>query len=249
MKRLALLSIALGATVAVAAPAATQAAPRRYATPVVACETGPTSDQRSFEVRATMRAIPGTVRMAVRFDLSERTPASAGAFVTRTAPDLGLWLKSKRGVDPYTFDQTVKGLDAPAVYRMRVGFRWLGAGGRVLQTTHRTTPLCQQPDLRPDLIVKNVIVEPPAMSNGPWHYTVVVRNDGRTAAGPFSVGYEPTGAPAQAMPIAGLEPAAQTRVTFSGPACVSTAPPAFTVDVSNQVDETLETDNRASATC
>jgi hypothetical protein len=249
MERLALLIIALGATVAAAAPAVAKTAPRRYAAPVVACDTGVTSDQRALDVRATMRAVPGTIRMAVRFDLSERTPASAGAFMARTAPDLGLWLKSKRGVDPYTYDQTVKGLDAPAAYRMRVSFRWLGPNNRVLLSAHRTTPVCVQPDVRPELIVKNVIVEPPATAGMPWHYTVVVRNNGRTAAGPFSVGYEPTGAPAQAMPIAGLAPAAQTRVTFAGPACVSTAPPACTVDVSNQVDETDETDNRASATC
>jgi hypothetical protein len=246
MKRLALIT-ALGA-ILVAAPASAKSAPRPFAAPVVACNPGLTSDLRLLEVRATMRSIPGAVRMAVRFDLSERTPTSGG-FAARAAPDLGLWLKSKRGVDPYTYDQTVKGLDAPAAYQMRVGFRWLGKGGRVLKSAHRLTPVCQQPDLRPDLVIKSVFVEPPQVAGKPWHYTVVVRNTGKTAAGPFSVGYEPTGAPAQALPIAGLAPATQTRVTFAGPACVSSGPPAFTADVSNQVDESSETDNQAAATC
>jgi hypothetical protein len=246
MKRLGPL-ILVAATLAVAAPAAAASSTRRYAAPVVACNTGLTSDLRLLDVRATMRAIHGTVRMAVRFDLAERTPASGG-FVPRTAPDLGLWLKSKRGVDPYTYDQTVKGLDAPASYRMRVGFRWIGKHGRVIKSAHRFTPICQQPDMRPNLIVKNVIVEP-ATGNQPWRYTVVLRNTGRTAAGPFSVGYEPTAAPAQTLPIAGLAPASQTRVTFTGPARLCKAPPAFTADVSNQVPEVDETDNQAFATC
>jgi CARDB len=242
MQRLSLFLIA-GAMVAVAAPASA-AQQRSYAAPVIACHQGLTSDQRYLEVRATMQAVRGAVRMGVRFDLRERTPATAGLFGPRPAPDLGVWLKSKRGVNPYTYDQTVKGLDAPASYKMRVGFRWYGRHGRVLKTAHRLTPVCAQPDLRPNLIIKSVFV-----SLDRRHYTVVVRNNGATAAGPFNVGYTPAGAPAQTQPIAGLAPATQTRVTFAGSPCDPAAPPAFAADASNQVDESNETDNGARATC
>jgi CARDB len=242
MQRLSLLLIA-GAMLAVAAPA-NAAQQRRYAAPVVACHQGLTPDQRYLDVRATMQAVRGTVRMAVRFDLSERTPATAGLFQPRPAPDLGVWLKSKRGVDPYTYDQTVKGLEAPASYKMRVGFRWYARHNHLIKSAHRWTPVCAQPDLRPNLVIKNVFV-----SLDRRHYTVVVRNNGATAAGPFNVGFTPAGGPAQTLPIAGLAPADQTRVTFTGPVCDPAAPPAFSADASNQVDESNETDNGATATC
>jgi hypothetical protein len=238
MKRSLLI---LAGMLVLAAPAA--AAQRPYSAPIT-CHTGLTSDQRYLDVRATMKAVPGTVRMAVRFDLSERTPATAGFFQPRPAPDLGVWLKSKRGVNPYTYDQTVKGLGAPATYRMRVGFRWYGKHGRLLRVAHRNTRPCAQPDLRPNLVVKDVLV-----SLDRTHYTVVVRNVGATAAGPFNVGFAPSGGPVQTQPIAGLDPATQARLTFTGPACQSAAPPAFTADLGNQVDESDETDNGASATC
>src|SRR4051794_25441812 len=116
MQRLSLFLI-VGAMLVLAAPASA-AQQRRYAAPVVACHQGLTSDQRYLDVRATMQAVRGTVRMGVRFDLSERSPATAGVFQPRPAPDLGVWLKSKRGVNPYTYDQTVKGLEAPASCKM-----------------------------------------------------------------------------------------------------------------------------------
>jgi CARDB len=231
------------AMLALAVPASATAQ-RRYTAPVIACHQGLTPDQRYLDVRAAMQAVHGTVRMAVRFDLRERTPATAGVFQSRPAPDLGVWLKSKRGVNPYTYDQTIKGLDAPASYKMRVGFRWYGAHNHVLRTAHRFTRVCSQPDLRPNLVIKNVFV-----SLDKHHYTVVVRNNGATPAGPFNVGFTPPGAPLQTQPIAALAPATQTRVTFAGPVCDPAAPPAFSADASNQVDESNETDNGATATC
>jgi hypothetical protein len=238
MKRLLLILVG---TLVSGVPAA--AAQKPYSAPIT-CHTGLTSDQRYLDVRATMKAVPDTVRMAVRFDLSERTPATAGVFQARPAPDLGVWLKSRRGVNPYTYDQTVKGLATPAMYRMRVGFRWYDRNGKLLRAAHRDTRACAQPDMRPNLVVRDVVVSPDRT-----HYTVVVRNVGLTAAGPFNVGFAPMGGAVQTQPIAGLDPATQTRVTFTGPACQTAAPPTFTADPGNQVEETDETDNGASATC
>jgi hypothetical protein len=247
MPRPLLILVVAGALAGLAAAPAGAATAKPYATRLT-CHTGVTSDQRYMDVRASMHAVPGTVRMAVRFDVQERV-APALVFSPAAAPDLGVWNKSKKKVNPYNYDQVVKGLDAPAAYRTRVGFRWYGKHDKVLKSVHRTTRICGQPDLRPDLSVKNVIVGPPTVAGNPWRYTVVVRNDGRSAAGAFDVAFAPPDGAVQTAPIAGLQKGDQTRVTFTGPACRSAAPPAFTVDSTNAVDESDETDNQATATC
>jgi hypothetical protein len=247
MKRLALIVLSGAAALALAAPAGA-ATQKLYAAPLVACHTGLTPAERSLEVDAVMKPIAGTVRMGLRFDVSMRTPQNP-LFAPVAGPGLGVWKRSHPKVAQYEIDKGVDNLQAPAGYRLRVGFRWYGAHGKILRTAHRTTRVCSEPDLRPNLVVKNVIVEPPTMAGEPWHYSVVVRNTGATAAGPFNVGYSAPGAPAQTLPIAGLPAATQTRVTFTGTACQSASPPTFTADISNQVDESSETDNLGTATC
>ena len=246
MKRLALSVIAAAAPLALAAPAG--AATKLYASPMVACHTGLTPAERSLEVDAVMKPVSGTVRMGLRFDVSMRTPQNQ-TFTPVPGPGLGVWKRSHSKVSQFEIDKGVDNLQAPAGYRLLVGFRWYGAHGKVLRTAHRTTRVCSEPDLRPNLVVKNIVVEPPTANGKPWHYTVVVRNIGQTDAGPFNVGYSAPDAPAQTLPIAGLPPATQTRVTFTGTPCVSATPPTFTADVSNQVDESSETDNLGTATC
>ena len=239
---------ALGAA-ALALPASAAAATQRsYSAPLVSCTTGLLPTQRSLEVDAAMRPIPGTVRMGLRFDLLQRTQQTS-SFAAIPVPGLGVWKRSHKSVPSYEVDKGVDNLAAPASYQLRVGFRWYGAGGRVLRTVHKLTKICHEPDLRPNLKVRNVIVEPPLTAGGKWHYTVVVRNAGGSAAGPFNVSYSPPGAPLQTLPIAGLAADAISRVTFAGPACDSTSPPTFTVDAANQVGESNEADNSAVATC
>jgi hypothetical protein len=247
MKRLVLIVTTGAAALVVAAPAGA-ATTKLYAAPLVACHTGLTPAERSLEVDAVMKPVAGTVRMGLRFDVSMRTPQNP-VFSPVNGPGLGVWKRSHSKVAQFEIDKGVDNLQAPAGYRLRVGFRWYGAHGKVLRTAHRTTRVCSEPDLRPNLVVKNVFVEPPVTNGKPWHYTVVVRNIGQTDAGPFNVGYSAPGAPAQTLPIAGLPPATQTRVTFTGAPCQSATPPTFTADVSNQVDESSEADNLGTATC
>jgi hypothetical protein len=239
---------AVGAA-ALAVPAAASASPQRaYSAPLVACTTGLQPQQRSLEVDAAMRPVPGTVRMGMRFDLLQRTPQTS-SFQPVAGPGLGVWKRSHRGVPSYEIDKGVDNLAAPASYRLRVGFRWYGPGGRVLKSAHRLTKVCHEPDLRPNLRIRDVLVTPPATPGASWHYTVVVRNAGGSAAGPFNVSYSPHGAPAQTLPIAGLPAGITSRVTFAGPACSAGSPPSFTVDPGNQVAESNEADNSAVATC
>jgi hypothetical protein len=247
MKRLALIVIAGTGAGALVGPARA-AAQTLYAAPLVACHTGLTPADRSLEVDAVMKPVAGTVRMGLRFDVSMRTPQS-WLFATVKGPGLGVWKRSHSNVAQYEIDKGVDNLQAPAGYRLRVGFRWYGPGGKILRTAFRRTRVCSEPDVRPNLLVKSVFVEPPTTDGQPWHYTVVVRNVGETDAGPFNVGYSAPGAPAQILPIAGLPAATQTRVTFTGAPCQTAYPPTFTADVSNQVDESAETDNLDTATC
>jgi hypothetical protein len=231
-----------------ALPATATAAHRTYQAPLVSCTTGLNATQRSLEVDAAMRPVAGATRMGLRFDLLQRTSQSTG-FQRVTGPGLGVWKRSHTGVPSYEVDKGVDNLAAPATYQLRVGFRWYGTGGRVLRTVHKLTKLCREPDLRPNLTVRNVLVGTPVNNGGRWVYTVAVRNKGGGAAGPFNVSYSPPGAPVQTLPIAGLGAGATSRVTFSGPACNSASPPAFTADSSNQVAESDEADNSAVATC
>ena len=63
---------------------------------------------------------------------------------------------------------------------------WTSAGatarGKTVRTERAISPVCKQPDARPDLVVRNVRVE----DGG---YVGVVFNRGREAAGPFDVDF------------------------------------------------------------
>jgi hypothetical protein len=181
--------------------------------------------------------------MGLRFDLLTRTPQTT-SWQAVSGPGLGSWKRSHKGVPSYEIDKGVDNLSAPASYRLRVGFRWYSASGRVLRTVHKTTKTCHEPDVRPNLVIRSVMV-----SADQRHYTVVVRNVGGSAAGPFNVGFTPPGAPVQTLPMAGLDAGAQSHVTFTGPVCNPSAPPTFVADAANQVEERNEADNTATATC
>ena len=44
----------------------------------------------------------------------------------------------------------------PANYRVVVDFRWRDRAGKTMRTERAISPVCKQPDLRPDLVVRNV---------------------------------------------------------------------------------------------
>jgi hypothetical protein len=108
------------------------------------CVTAVPAAGRSATFSGEMTAIPGTVRMAMRIEVQERTPAEA-AFHTITAPGLGAWRASEAKVKVYKYFKQVTNLHSPASYRALVRFRWLSARGRVLRQTERLTPRCLQP--------------------------------------------------------------------------------------------------------
>jgi hypothetical protein len=96
-----------------------------------------------------MRPLSGTQHMAIKFSLLRR-PAGGSSFAQVYGGDLDQWISppnatlGQRPDDVWELDKVVSGLAAPAAYRLRVEFRWRGAGGRVLGRATRFTPVCRE---------------------------------------------------------------------------------------------------------
>src|SRR4051794_3033364 len=99
---------------------------------VSACQVGPVAWDRSATFKGSMPAVPGTRRMAMRFDLLRRAYA-VGPFMRVVVPGLGTWHRSAIGKPGFVFSQRVEQLVPPASYRAVVRFRWYGRGGRLLR--------------------------------------------------------------------------------------------------------------------
>ena len=125
------------------------------------------------------------------------------------AGDLGTWRSPKdptlgrRAGDVWMLRKTVSDLDAPARYRFRVTFRWLGVHGTVLATAVRDSGSCTQRELRPDLLVRGTTVTDITGAPARQRYTADIADAGATAAGPFAVLFTPGDGSASADPHAG----------------------------------------------
>lgn len=206
------------------------------------CRHGLAAGDRVAVWEGRMTRVQGTQRMQMRFALQWRRPGSA-RWAAVKAPGLGAWVSSDRGVKSYTFAKRIENLAAPARYRVVVRFRWLDARGRTLDSAKLVSKPCRQPDLRPNLVPRRVYSE---RSGDPARrrYVVVVRNEGRTAAGPFDVGLGPL-----AAHVVDLGPGASTLVSFEASRCDAPAGLTATVDTGGLIDEADEDDNRLSVPC
>jgi hypothetical protein len=169
---LAASTLALGAVAPQAATAQGSSraprADRATAAPASAtledCETSSVQAERSATFAGEMTAIAGTVRMAMRIDLEERTPEQS-LYHTVSAPGLGIWRLSDPRVKIYKYLKQVTNLSAPAVYRGVIRFRWLAPRGRVLKRVQRYTGgRCTQPAPPPPAEGGQVGVSTPAPS-------------------------------------------------------------------------------------
>ncbi len=254
MKRhLLTLLVAVAAVPVTASIASAQTTPRAQLRGFQ-CQRAIEPSQRLITVEALMRPVRGTVKMALRFELLSRL--QAGSPVTEVAGhDLGNWVSpsnptlGQRPGDVWIVDHPVVGLDAPLVYRFRITFRWTGAHGRVLGSLVRVTATCFQPELRPDLLVQSITVEPtskPAINM----YVAQIANDGATGAGPFEVLFAPGGGnPVKTHTVNRLGPHSTRSEIFLGPACSITIDPTVTVDPLHQVDDLNPNNNSLTATC
>ena len=226
-----------------AAPAAAQTVPTKAS--LESCHTGAAALDRFAVFSAQMGSLPQSERMQVRFDLLQRLTGKA--YHRLQAPGLGAWRSSIAGVDIFRYRKQVANLPAPGSYRALVRFRWLDANGKVIAGATRRTRTCKQPDLRPDLSVGTVTAQPAA--DGRARYTVLVRNEGRTASSVFSVGFAVGDQTQPTQAVQSLVPGEGRVLTFAAPRCSRSAPVRVTVDPDLAVDEADETNNTRTVVC
>jgi hypothetical protein len=162
--------------------------------------------------------------MAMRFDL-QRARRRAGPYMTVRGRGLEQWIRpqnptlGQRPGDVWNFDQKVENLPGPAYYRFRVRFRWTGANGRVVRASAERGPVCYQPELRPDLLVRSLTVRPVTGQPSEYRYVALIGNRGRTAAGTFDIELVLPAKPPQTTTVLGLAAHSTVREAFMAPAC------------------------------
>jgi CARDB protein len=220
------------------APVASGAGPA--SAELLACERGA---EPAAEFEARMGTVPGAVRMRMRFTLQVMTPGRS-SFRRVAAPGFGVWSTSDPGTTRYAYTRRVENLVGPAAYRVVVRFRWLDAADKVIARDREQSRRCRQPDLRPNLALRSLAVEPGA-DESTRRYVAVVRNTGRRPVGAFevAVGVLPP------VTIPALGPRRERTVEVTGPACEPGAPITAAADPADLVDERSETDNELSVTC
>jgi hypothetical protein len=185
-------------------------------------------------------------RLQLRFRLQSRTPQDP-VWRTVRAPGFGRWQSSDPGVRRFVYDKRVENLAAPASYRVVVRFRWRNAHGRIVGHAQRTSGTCHEPDPRPNLVVRKLLVY--RAPQGRARYVAVVANTGRTAADAFAVRFD-RGAVALGEAFgAPLAPGRTVRVHLDAAACRPGEPLDAVVDPDGLIDEHNETDNRRQIAC
>jgi hypothetical protein len=246
MRRLATLAC-LAAAAPIAAPADAQQRPPLQAR-LASCATGAAGRERTAAFTASMPAADGAARMWMRFDLLQRMPGQA-EFAPVTLPAWGRWERSEPGRTGFIYTKKVRALGAPGAYRARVRFRWYGANGRLLRRAHRLTPICRQPDPRPDLRA-GALARAAGLGPDAATYLLTVENTGRAAAGPFDVVLAAaTGMPQPPVRVAGLAAGENRVVSVPGPACAAGATMRFVLDAGATVDESDEADDVVDRLC
>jgi CARDB len=255
-------SIALGSSHARAATPTPSTSPKPGSTWAVvqSCHVGLLPADRYAEFSAQIAAVHSTSSMAVRFDLfgAAVTPGTGagtgsgtavlGPFKHLAAPPLGTWNRSAAGVTIFDYNQTVAALPYGA-YRAEVRYRWYGHNGRVIRRAHRVTPICAEPDQRPNLVAGAVTRQSAGVPKT-VAYGVTVTNRGLTAAGAFDVSLAINAtAVAPNQTVFGLAAGGRTVVTFTGPRCTTGQTLQVSVDPADHVGETNKADNTRSITC
>jgi hypothetical protein len=227
------------------APAAPTAAPPPLKASLAACSIGAEEDQRFAVFTGSMPAYRGTRRMAMKFDLFVR-PIGAADWLPVKGKGLSRWQRSHPGREGFVYTKRVERLLQGNEYRVTVRFRWYQQVGFRRRDRVRRTPVCRQPDQRPNLKIEALRIEPGADAAS-RKYVVTVVNAGRTAAEAFDVGLVTTQDDVRAVP--GLPAGERATVEFGAPACPLGERVTAQADVRGVVGESSERDNRFIAAC
>jgi CARDB len=213
-----------------------------------ACHTDPLTANRYAIFASQMSQVPGTRTMAVSFLLQERS-AKSTAFVPVSAPGFGEWVSSQPGVGIFTYDHEVTGLPAPAFFRVLVRARWIDRHHRVIRHETILSPVCAQPLLTPDLSIGLPLTRSAGATAGSATYSVVVRNDGTAAAGPFQVSLSVGGTALAPVTVTGLAADSTQLVQFTGPRCTAGSSIVATADAASVISEPANDDRTRSFSC
>jgi len=214
---------------------------------LTACGAGVEPAERFAQFQGSMPARAQTQRMWMRFAL-ERRPPDTGVWESVAAPGFNTWERSRPRRAGFVYAKRVVGLEAPAEYRAVVRFRWYGPRARLQASARRTTPVCRQPDARPDLAVVDGVAGPGPQA-GLVRYRLIVANLGRSPAGPFAVALT---APAGEQPrqtVASLAPGERRTVEFVLARCGPGDRLEITLDPDGAVAEADEVDNTVRRPC
>ncbi len=210
------------------------------------CASGPAADDRAAVFVGRMRAIPGGERLQLRFRLQERR-SGRGRWTTVAGQPLGSWSTADPGVRGYVFTRRVERLGAPGAYRVVVEFRWLSATGEVVHRARRTSPVCRQPDFRPNL--RPVTIEVTPGPDGRARYRVTVVNDGHGIGAAFELAMRVAGQPLAPVLAPQIERGHSAAVELEGPPCPAGATVGAVVDPAGTVSEQREGDNALELPC
>jgi len=180
------------------------------------------------------------LKMQMRFTLQVATP-EAPRFRRVVAAGFGEWITAP-AVRKYTYDKTVEGLLVPASYRMVVDFRWRDARTRTVRSERSISPVCRQPDLRPDLVLRDVRAD----RDG---YVAVVFNRGKQAAGAFDVDFLRNGKAIGSTRVLGVAPGTSVDVFLPGSRCGEGEELLAVVDPLSEVDEANEDNDDFKVAC
>src|SRR5215212_5077189 len=236
MRRIAVVTCLLAALVGgTSADARSRAGDATPGAKLVDCDvTGP---DRSATFYGRMQNVAGASRMALRFTLLERLGKSQD-WAKVDVSTLRDWHRSLPGVKAFGYKQVVEHLRAGGAYKARISYRWTDAGGSVVQSETRETPVCRGP--LPNLLVSDFVI-----GRGPTDdtrsYRVTLENNGRAVADGINVLLTVDKAVLDAVRVKALAPGHSRTVSFTGPACAHGV--RVKVDPDNVIGELLEADN------
>ena len=233
------IAIALCLAAFAAAPAAAGTKPAGVR--VAGCS--PSDHSAVFYAR--MQRVPGSVSMALRVTLLERTGPAGYAPVR--VPGLARWHKSQPGRAGFVVRQRVRNLTDGAAYRARVDFRWKDGKGAVVHSERHTSHRCKLVGRPlPNLRARPVWAHPTDVK-GVLRYAVRVTNTGHAAAQLVPVRLSVDGSEVNTRTVAALAPNQSMLLFFRGPACERTV--SAMADPAGLIPESDETDNATQVAC
>lgn len=215
------------------------------------CHFSTVLDDRYGIFDGAMGATSSTKRMQMRFDLYARHRRGAFRLVRFQPAGFADWRSytPTRAFPNWRLRQRVTALTGPADFRAVVKFRWFDANGVIIKFARLRTPICRQPDPRPNLGIAAFSAQP-GVDATQATYFVTVTNTGRSSAGAFDVLLSVDGAPQPMQTLTSLAAGLEQVLTFTGPRCTADGSGVrVRVDPDDRVSESVESDNSQTFAC